>query len=179
MRKTIFSKVMLLTALAVMVGCVVHHVHKVRTSIPDMSQRSFPIIHGKVPVAVINSSNDDTDKVLWKGGNITIIANAKELTETTVKIVDKFFKDQKIKVDEKASKRLELSTQASCEHKGLSTVIVTVTLHVKTGSGLKRKYTGSDTFHNLYGSTATFENAIAECTEHMLADKDIVAYIEK
>lgn len=132
----------------------------------------------KHPVAIINSSTSSGEIELCGGFLHTVVGDMYKYTDTAVADTINTLQRSNIQVDKAAENKIELSVQPSCIWAFAKKAIVK--LKVKTGSGLEKEYTAESSDFGHPGRYAMkFEEAISDCVEQMIIDKDIRNYLEK
>jgi hypothetical protein len=187
MKRKVMSGAFLVLVAVLFSGCMTYHVSIKPQYLPESSSIKLNITK---PVAIVNvcskAPHAEDDMGHWVGWNIK--GSLYDFTEVTVEITKKILQRNNIIIDDKADKRLELSVDDAESVQGTSGFILSnsVTLKVKTGSGLQRKFQGLKRYGTtgyvyslMEKSNSAFEMALAQSVELMLNDKYIIEYLEK
>ena len=155
-----------------LLGCIPNYTN---TQPRYMSDNELVELDIKNPVAIKNT-NTSKDKIRWctDFGN-SYYGNLFDYTESAIGIVKNVFERQGVIIDDASDKTLELSVDtAKC-----SLGSVTTTLHVKTGSGIEKKYEGRRTgLISGYQYTRALESTMVKSVQQMLNDKEIIEYLQ-
>jgi hypothetical protein len=178
MKRTLMSGAFLIIGAVLFSGCMTYHS---KTQPQYLSENSSIKLNITQPVAIVNVSSKaphvEEEIGHWIGWKVK--GSLYDFTESTVGITKEIMQRNKITIDDKADKRLELSIDNAESVQGAVAFWSNVTLKVKTGSGLQREFNGKKSCANGYRTTAAFEMAMAQAVELMLQDKYIIEYLEK
>jgi len=156
-------------------SCMTMHTN---TKAPIISDNAVPKLYVKHPLAIRNASLNSGDIIIgkWIGG-WKVLGDLYKYTESSVGAARNILERQNIKIEDDASRVLELSVFDVKSLQGNKFTVTTV-LRVRTGNGLKKEYEEVKHHGNGYGTTAVIEQALADCVAQMLNDKDIINYLE-
>jgi hypothetical protein len=178
MKRAAISGAFLILVAVLFGGCTKYYAKTKPLYLPQNSPIKLNVTQ---PATIINVSSctPGSEELLGRWFGMFVVASRYDFTESTIGIVKEFMQRNHLPIDDKAEKRLELSIDAAtCEFDGLE-YSANVTLKVKTGSGLQRRYHSRQYYRNDFRTTSAFEMAMEQCVERMLMDKDIVDYLEK
>jgi hypothetical protein len=173
MKMAILSMCMLV--LFVSNGCMSHHTN-VRGI--DVREDAVRTVKMNQPVAIQNAAPETGATRIEHFFGHSYYGDFHQYTTACIDTLTKELERQKIQVSENASKVLSLAVTGAKQKANAFDFAASVTLTVKTGSGLEKQYVGEQTHGNFYGTTPAVEHALAHCVEQMLNDSDIISYLE-
>jgi hypothetical protein len=161
----------------VMCGCAIYvHPNIEMRFVPDNSVIKINTTH---PVAIKNISTNKEENLWGKARAYHYMGKLYDVTETTIGIVKEGLLRNNISIEEKANKILELSVDKIFSDFGSGKYFTVIsTLRVKMGNGIEKEYKGVGKFSISPQITRGIEDALVQCVEQMLNDKDIINYLE-
>lgn len=187
MKRRVMSGAFLILVAVLFSGCMTYHVSIKPQNIPENSSIKLNITK---PVAIKNVSSKaphgEDEMGHWVGWKVK--GSLYDFTEAAVETTKRILQRNNITIDDNAEKKLELFVDSAESVQGTSALFLSnsVTLKVKTGSGLQREFQGLKRFGsacyvyaNMEKSNSAFETALAQSVEMMLNDKYIIEYLEK
>ncbi|MEA2069460.1 MAG: hypothetical protein U9P12_09695 [Verrucomicrobiota bacterium] len=157
-----------------MTGCM-----KMRTDTkaPVLEADSVPKLYMKQSLVVRNAAKDVDQEEIGDWIGWTVYGDLHDYTDSAVEATIDILKKQGIKIGD-GGKVLDLCVTDALSEQGAWKFRATVTMTVKTGSGLSKKYIGEKGHGNGYSTSSAMEMAMGQCVMKMLNDEEIIAYLQ-
>jgi hypothetical protein len=172
--KQIMKLVVCVAIVSIMSGCMSM---RTDTKAPVLEADSVQNLHMKQSLAVRNVAKDVGEEEIGDWIGWTVYGDLHDYTDSAVEATIDIMQKQGIKIGD-GGKVLDLIVTDALSEQGTWKFRSTVSMTVKTGSGLVKKYTGEKGHGNGYSTTSAMEMAIGQCVTQMLNDKKIISYLQ-
>ncbi|HTG01334.1 MAG TPA: hypothetical protein VK654_12215 [Nitrospirota bacterium] len=164
--------------LSVLISSCGRYQFHAQTMARDFTTGRPVLVHDAGPVALKNGSSaaPGVEQVVCQMRSIDVNTSIFDFTNAAIGTAKSAFQTLKVAVDDKAGKSLEFTIPRVVCDSGWR-FNATVTLRVRTGSGLIKEYEGSEAVSTGYQITSALETAMTQGIDQMLNDKEIAAYL--
>jgi len=169
---------MLFIFLSLTTGCISHHYDP--TGYISIDPETLPDVTIKNSVTLINNQDSDEEIYIYGVGAHSWYANLHLWTDEVIMSLSQAIASRGGKVVENSDKVIKVSVakvNVDSNMWGSSTFYVVI--EYETGNHIQKKITGSQYAQNLFYSTWPLDTATEQAIRDLLADKEIINYLNE